>query len=174
MSCSGMNTLLMPVRVISKRVEVGSHTRRKGVMWVPALLYLSCSSFLAFFAFGPWQPCMSSVNALSKIQLPTHCNSSCLFSSLRNCFVVYLLHFQVIFSPVICSWLQNSGFYLKLPQWQSLSRTPTFGISICASLSPLWWRSETSGFGRMVTFVFRPSPHGLCLLPGSNHGKFDA
>lgn len=171
--------LLMTVRVTSKRIKAESYTSRKGMMWVPALLF--CSSFLAFFPFRSWiavaQPCatVSSVNALSRIQLPTHCNSGCQFSSLNllwNCLVMYLLYFQVRFFTYYFSWLQNSGFYLKLPRWQSLNITPPFGVSIFASLSPLWWRSETSGVERMVTFVFPHSPHGLCLFPGSNHGKF--
>lgn len=80
--------------------------------------------------------------------------------------------FRSYFSPIICSWLQNKGFYLKLLWWKSLSRMPTFGVSIFASLSPLLWKSEIPGFGRMVTFVFPHSPCGLSLLPGSNHGKF--
>lgn len=97
MSHSGMNMLLMAVQGSRNWISL----KEEGMMWVPAPLY--SSSFLTFFPFGPWidaQLCMSSVNALRRIQLSTHCNSGCQFSSLNlltNCLLVYLLHFQVIF-----------------------------------------------------------------------------
>lgn len=135
--------LLMAVRVTSKRIKAESYTSRKGMMWVPALLF--CSSFLAFFPFRPWiavaQPCVSSVNALSRIQLPTHCNSGCQFSSLNllwNCLVMYLLYFQVRFFTYYLfltskQWILSEAASVTVTQHNTYFRCQYF----CFSVSPV-------------------------------------
>lgn len=141
-------------------------------MWVPALPFLL---FPPLGCVAGAQLCVSSVNALSRIQLPTHWNSGCQFSSLnylRSCLLVYLLHFQVIFFTyylflTAAQWVLSEAALVTVTQ-----QNPNLGLVFLLLCLLCDEDLKTSGFGRMVTFVFPHSSHGLCLLPGSNHGNF--
>lgn len=185
----GRNTLLTAAEVAGKRIKVGSHTRKKGVMWAPALLY--CSAFLAFLPSGWWtggctQHCMkqrctehppppSSAGSSSLVQF--RLTVRLMWTDWGSVCVVYLLVFQAT-SFTYYSFLtaKQWGFVLScLGECQSPSRTPTtleFSIFTSLSLSPLWQRSSKPRYFRTVAFIFPPPPHGLHLPPRSNPARF--